>query len=158
MLHTLFVSTLVSAAILPALHTLAVLEIILPVSFVLGAVDVDIDTISVGFVFFPLSFINVTISMPELSSAVGFVLSPFTLVFGVVRPYLDSWSMSHVVQEVSFVDGSILKSELFDELVSHLDRVLLKIDEVLVLSLKKSRHIILADGLCRDWLILIFVT
>lgn len=81
------------------------MEIVLPVPFVLGAIDVDVDTIAICLVVFPLALIDVAISMPELSASIGFVKAPLTLVFGAVGPDLNSWTVSLVVKKVTFEDS-----------------------------------------------------
>jgi hypothetical protein len=95
---------------------LAVLKVVLPVSFVLSSIDVHVDSISVGFIVFPLSFVDVTVSMPELAAAVCFIFSPLSLVLGIIWPDLDSRTMSHIIDQISLVDSSILKSQFLDEL------------------------------------------
>jgi len=97
----------------------------------------DVDAVAVCFIVFPLALVDVAVCVPELASTVSFVFSPLAFVFGVVGPDLDSGSVSHVVEEVSFVDGTVFKRELFDKLKSLEGRILLKIDEILVVSGKQ---------------------
>jgi hypothetical protein len=113
---------------------LAVLEVILPISLVLGSVDVDVDSVSISLVIFPFSFVDVSVSMPELSATIGLVLPPLTFVLCIIWPHLDSRSVTHFIQKVSLIDCSILKRKFFDELEILSSRVLLEVNEVLVLG------------------------
>lgn len=117
-LHALFVTSLVSASILPALHSLSVLEVILPVSLVSCSIDVNVDSITVGLVVLPLTFVDVAIRMPKLAFSICLIISPFAFVFGIVGPNLDSWTVSHVMHEVASINSSVFESQLFDELQS----------------------------------------
>lgn len=117
----LLVGTVVARAILPGFHTLTILEIILPVTFVLSAIYVNVDSVAIGFVILPLSVVNVTISMPEFSFAVGLIFPPFTLVFGVIGPDLDAGTVSHFILEVAFVDSAVFKGQLLNKLEAILD-------------------------------------
>ena len=136
-LHALLVASLVLGAILPGFHALAVLEVVLPVAFVLGTVDVNVDSITIGFVILPLTFIDVSVSVPELSTAIGLVFSPFALVLGVVRPDLNTRSVTHVVQEVAAVDGTVLKGQLLDELKSLFGGISLELHKIRIISCKE---------------------
>lgn len=80
----------------------------------------DVDSIAVCLIFFPFSVVNVSVSVPELSFAVCFVVSPRALVFSSVRPYLDARPVSHSVFQISFVNGTVLKDQFFDELETFL--------------------------------------
>jgi hypothetical protein len=139
MLHALFVSTFITAAVLPALHSLAILKVVLPVAFVLGSIDVNVDAEAIGFIIFPLTFIDVTVSVPEFSTPVCLVFAPFALVFGVIWPNLDSWAVTHLVMEVTFVNSTILESELLNKGKTLLLSVLLKVEQILVIGVKKMR-------------------
>jgi hypothetical protein len=139
-LHALHVASLVLRSILPRLHSLAVLEIVLPETLILSSVDMNVHSITVGLVVLPLALVDVPISMPELSSTIGFVLTPLSFVLGVVRPDLDTRAVSHVIQQVALVNGPILESKLFDELKSLLSGILLKLDKIRIFGSKKLRE------------------
>merc|ERR1712048_236596 len=109
-----FVGTIVARAILPGLHTLTILEVILPVTFVLSAIHVNVDSIAIGFVILPLSIVNVAIGMPEFSFAVSLIFPPFALILGVVGPDLDTRTMSHFILEIALVNSAIFESQLFN--------------------------------------------
>jgi hypothetical protein len=136
MLHALFVSSFITATVLPALHSLAILKIILPVAFVLGSIDVNVDAEAIGFIVFPLTLIDVTVSVPEFSTAVCLVFAPFSFILGVIWPDLDTWAVTHFVVEVALVNSTILESEFFDEGKTLLLSVLLKVEQILVISVK----------------------
>jgi hypothetical protein len=101
----------------------------------------DIDTIAVSFVVLPLAFIDVSVGMPELSAPIGFVFSPFTLVFCIIRPYLNTRSVSHFIKQVSFIDCTIFKCKFFDKLKSLSQCFLLKLNQILVFGFKQLRNL-----------------
>ena len=101
----------------------------------------NINTVPVSFIVFPLAFIDVTISMPELSAAVSLVLAPFTLILSVIGPNLDTWSVSHIILKVAFINSSVFEGKFLDELETLLDSLLLKIDKVLVLGVEEVWHL-----------------
>jgi hypothetical protein len=102
----------------PRFDSCPILKIITPVSFILGSVYMNINTVAVRFVLFPLSFINISICMPEFTLAICFIEAPFALVLGSIRPYLSTWTMSGSVFEVAFVDRSVFKNQFFNKLIS----------------------------------------
>ena len=76
----------------------------------------DIDSVAVGFVVLPFTFIDVSVSVPELSSPVGFIFSPFTLIFCIIRPYLNTRSMTHFIKQIPLIDCSVFECKFFDKL------------------------------------------
>jgi len=81
---------------------------------------VDVHSVAISLVIFPLTLVDISVSVPEFAFAVGFVFAPFSLVFSTVRPDLSARSVSETLEKVSFVDSSVLKHELFNELKAFL--------------------------------------
>ena len=141
MLHAFFVASFVATAVLPAFHTLAILQIVLPVAFVLGAIHVNVNSVSVGLVVLPFAFVDVAVGMPELSATVSLVFPPFTFVLGIVWPDLHSWSVPHLVLKISFINCSVFEGKFLNELQALPHGSLLKIEQVLVLGIEQVWHI-----------------
>lgn len=88
----------------------------------------NVDSVSISLVVLPLAFVDVSVGVPELSTTVRFILAPLSFVLGVVRPDLDSWSVPLVIEEVSFVNSSVFKGKLLDELEALFGSIPLKLD------------------------------
>jgi len=106
------VVTFVLRIVRPDFFAEAMLEIILPVSFVPCAVLVDVDTVAVCFVVEPLTFEDVSIDVPELAMTACFVEPPVAFVFGAILPDLHSVAVLHVAEPLASVGGSILEVDL----------------------------------------------
>jgi len=61
-LLTVLVIPLVPRSIRPNLHALALLNIPLPFTFILGPIEMDVDAMALGLVIDPFSLVNVTVS------------------------------------------------------------------------------------------------
>jgi hypothetical protein len=83
-----------------------VLQVILPLSFILSSVNMLVNTIAVGFVICPEAVVDVSIYMDELSLTMGSVLSPLTNVLSTVWPLLLSKSISKATFPLSDVNSS----------------------------------------------------
>jgi hypothetical protein len=138
-LHSLLVAAFIATAILPALHALAVLQVIFPLAFVLRAINMNVDAISISLIVFPLAVVDVAIRVPEFAAAISLVLTPLAFIASIVRPDLDAGTMTHFVQQITLVDCTIFESELFDELEAVIERLLLELEEVRVLGGEKLR-------------------
>ena len=139
-LHALAVSSLIVAAVLPALDALAILQVVLPVSLVLGTIDVHVDSVAVGLVILPLTVIDVAVGVPELAAAISFVHAPLTLVLGIIWPDLNTGTMAHVIEQIAAINGTILEDEFFSELETLRGRSLLQFDEVRIIGLEQWRR------------------
>ena len=107
---------------------MAILEIVLPVSLILGAVYMDVNTVATGFIILPLAIVNVTVGTYSLAASIGLVLSPLAFIFGVIRPNCNAWTMSLITEKVPFVNSAVIKRELFNKLQSLGNCIPLKID------------------------------
>jgi len=75
----------------------ALLQIVAPVTFVLGAINMYVNSKAVCLVVFPVTLVHIAVSMPEFTFAVRFVILPFTLVSSTVWPDLGSWAVPGAV-------------------------------------------------------------
>lgn len=103
------VVALVARLVRPSLHTLAVLEIVLPHAFILSSVDVLVDTRTICLVVCPVTIIDITIYMGELSLTVSAILTPFSLIPGSIRPHLDAPAVSETAFPLSCIDRTCLE-------------------------------------------------
>ena len=93
-LHALDVVALVLGAILPGFLAVAVLLVILPLTFVGGAVHVLVHTETVSLIVLPVSNVNITVSMDKSSLAVGHAIDPVAFVHALVTPDLGTLTVS----------------------------------------------------------------
>ncbi len=70
------------------------LEVVSPLTFVLGSVDMHVGTVSISLIVGPLTIVHITINMHELAPTVRSVLSPLTNVFSAIRPHLLALAIS----------------------------------------------------------------
>jgi len=92
--------------------------------------------ISVCMIIHPFSLIHISICFGKLSVAPSTIFFPLSLIFGVVRPYLYSDSLSEIVDDLTIINGPIFKPDYFSP--TDLRRWVL-IDSIYSL---KSRHLI----------------
>ena len=85
----------------------AMLEVVLPVTAVLGAVHVLVDSVSISFIVFPITVEHVTIRMPELPRPLGLPLRPAPFILGAVDPNLFPVPVSSLPQPLALVDGPV---------------------------------------------------
>lgn len=110
----------------PALNTLAVVEVVLPVTNVSLLAVVGLEgTESVCLVVLPVAFISVTVWTPELTFAICLVIEPLALIFGVIGPKLDtvcnfSALLIHIPCEECSLHHFDILNVLEVELVNHL--------------------------------------
>lgn len=109
MLFALVVASFIHRVVSPDLLALAVLEIILPLTFVAGTVLVDIHSIAVGLVIEPFTLEDIAVYVPELSVAAGLIETPVSFVLGTIFPHLHTIAMLHVSEPLSCVGCSILE-------------------------------------------------
>lgn len=112
MLKTLAVHAFIYRSVLPRLFTLAILQVVGPVSFVLRAIYIEVGPEAVGFVFMPFAIEDVPIDMVKHATSMSLVILPLTLVARSIRPGLLTEAMAQVTHPLSVVDSSILKSVL----------------------------------------------
>jgi hypothetical protein len=63
-----------------------------------------------------LTVIDVTISMVVLASAVSHVIFPVALVFGTIRPYLNTEAMSLPVFHLAFINCAFWENQVLFKL------------------------------------------
>lgn len=91
-----------------------------------------IDSVAIRFVIFPVSFVNVAIRVPEFTLAISFILAPLALVTRTIGPQLGTRAVSGALKQIALVDGTILKSELLDELQILSDRLEFEVAQKLI--------------------------
>ncbi len=64
------------------------LQIVEPLTFVFGAINVCVLSLPAGLVLLPVALVDVAVCVPELTLAVGLVVDPVAFVLGTVRPDL----------------------------------------------------------------------
>jgi hypothetical protein len=112
MLLAFFVIPLIAGAISPCFYAISVLQIILPVAFILSSIDVGIYSVPVGLIVLPLTVKDVTVDMPELPLTMSLVVDPFAFIACTVWPHLDAVAVAHVSLPLAFIDGPILEPVL----------------------------------------------
>ena len=111
----------------PALDSLPVVEIVLPVSNVPLLTVVGLEgTESIGLVILPVAFVCVSVRAPKLSFAIGLVVEPFTLVFCVIWPQLNTiCHLAALLVNIPCEEGSLHHLDILDVLeVKLLDHLL----------------------------------
>lgn len=102
--------TLVSRLVGPGFNTLSMLQVVLPHSFVLSAIDMLVDSRTVCLIVRPETIVNITIYMSKGTLAMSSVLAPFTVVFGSIRPNLCTSAITETALPLSGIDRSSLES------------------------------------------------
>ena len=95
MLHTVLVSADVFGTIDPLLFSMALLDIVSELAFVLGPIYVSVLSVPVGHIVLEFTPVNITLCMPERALAFCLVVGPLTLVMGTVCPILHTVSMPY---------------------------------------------------------------
>ena len=100
------VFSLVERAISPAFLSMAVLQVILPLAFIPGAVHMDVDSVSVCLVVHPIALVDIAVDVNELALAVCSVVLPVAFVTGTVGPNLFSEAISEASDPLSIVSSA----------------------------------------------------
>lgn len=103
MLFSFLVITLIFRAICPCFYTPSILQVILPIAFILGPVLMSIHAITISFIIFPFAVKNVSINMPKFTLSMSLVFSPLAFITSTIRPYLNTVPISHFVEPLSFI-------------------------------------------------------
>ena len=112
MLLAFLVIPLVAGAISPCFDAISVLQIILPVAFILCSIDVGIYSVPVGLIVLPLTVKDVTVDMPELPLTMSLVVDPFAFIACTVWPDLDAVAVADIPLPLAFIDCPILEPVL----------------------------------------------
>lgn len=104
------VITLIPGFVGPSFNTFAMLQVVLPHSFVLCAIDMLVDTRSVRLVVRPEAIVNIAVHMRKSTLSMCSVFTPFTLVPGTIRPHLDTLSITEATLPLTRVHCTSLKS------------------------------------------------
>ena len=83
-------SSVDSFAVVPALFTLSVLQVIEPIANVSGSVGVNEGAIAISLVLSPVSLVNVTVSVGHAAHTTALSISPHAFVLGSIRPQLHT--------------------------------------------------------------------
>jgi hypothetical protein len=92
--HAIAVAANILGAINPLFFTVALLDIVSELSFILAAVDVSVLSVSVSHIVFELSSVDVTLSVPEGALTFSLVIRPVSFIMSTVDPVLYSIPMS----------------------------------------------------------------
>ena len=101
--------SLIPTLISPGFRAPTVLQVVFPLAFVLGAVDVLVDAGAVGFVVGPEAIIDVAIYVDEFSFAVCAIIAPLARILRAVRPDLLSEAIAEAALPLTFVGGARLE-------------------------------------------------
>ena len=85
---------------------MAVLEIVLPGSFVASSINMGVYSYAVSFIIDPVSFIDVSINMGELSPSMGAIVLPKAFVLSAISPSLLALAISKSSFPLTFISGS----------------------------------------------------
>ena len=85
------------------------LQVVLPHSFVLSAIDVFVDTRPICLVVGPEAVVYVSVDVRERTLSVGSVLSPFAIVTCPVRPDLDTHAVTETALPLAGVNRTCLE-------------------------------------------------
>ena len=85
---------LLTNGVSPGFYSFTMLLILKPISFILGIIGVNEDSIAIGLVIFPVTLVEITIRMGHPSLPVGLVSSPHSLIFRTIRPELYAYSVT----------------------------------------------------------------
>lgn len=110
MLLSSHVFTFVNRAIGPTFFAVTVLQVIPPVTFVHGTVDVVVHTIAIGLVVDPITLINVAVDVSELAFAVCPIIFPFAFIPGTIWPLLLSVAISETSNPLSSIRCTCFES------------------------------------------------
>lgn len=110
MLATKGVVSFIARLVSPSFYTIAVLQVIFPHAFVLGAIHMFVYASAVGFVIGPVPIIDVAVYMDKSTFSVRSVFSPFTAVLRTIRPGLFTESISESTFPLACVHSTSLES------------------------------------------------
>jgi hypothetical protein len=85
------------------------LQIILPMTLVLGSVGMNINSIAVRLIFIPVAFENIAVNMEKLASSARFVVFPVAFIPGPIYPLLDAEAIPVSSNPLSFVNCPALE-------------------------------------------------
>lgn len=110
MLLSSHIFTFVNRAVSPTFFTVTVLQIISPVTFVHGTVDVVVHTIAIGLIVDPIALVNVAVDMSELAFTMCPIIFPFSFISGTIWPLLLSVTISETTDPLSSIRCTCFKS------------------------------------------------
>ena len=110
MLATKGVVSFIARLVSPSFNTIAVLQVIFPHAFVLGAIHMLVDASAIGFVIGPVPVIDVAVHMNESAFPVRSIFSPFTAILRTIRPGLFTESISESTLPLACVHSTSLES------------------------------------------------
>lgn len=84
------VLTFVHRAIGPLFLTMAMLQIVHPLSLVARTIHVDVDALAIGLIIDPVTLVDIAVDVSELSEAVCPIILPIALITSTIGPNLDA--------------------------------------------------------------------
>ena len=114
--HSFTVFSYIRWAINPCFFSFTMLQVKLPFSFILSSFLWK-HSESMGFIVSPITFVNISVTVNVFALAMCFAVAPFSLVTGVIRPYLYTISMAKTSKPFTFINSpcfvSICRSFFF---------------------------------------------
>jgi len=109
LLSARLVRSIVTGSVWPGFNSVAVLFVVVPLSFIVGSICMRVATVALGLIVNPLAFVYISVSMVELALAISFVLTPLSFISRPVGPYLNTVAVAHFVEPLPGVSCSIFK-------------------------------------------------
>ena len=104
------VIALIARLVRPGLHTVPMLQVVLPHALVLGPIDMFVDASPVGLVVGPVSIVDVAIDVNESTFTMSPIFTPLTGVFGSIVPSLLPEPVSEATFPLTSVHSARLES------------------------------------------------
>lgn len=99
------------------------LLVLFPISFILGTVQVTVNTVAMRLVILPLTVVDVAICVDQPSFTICLIIFPPAFIHRAVRPYLTALALANVLalDPLSIVLGMVLQfdhSSVFNKILS----------------------------------------
>ena len=113
MFASISVIALISRLVRPRFNTPTVLQVILPLAFILCTVHMLVDTRAIGFIVCPVAIINIAVHMDKFTLTMCSILTPLTSVNSTVRPNLFTKPVAESTSPLAIIAGSRSKYVLW---------------------------------------------
>lgn len=107
-LFSLFERSSIDGPVRPFIYSFTLLQIILPFTFISGAVCMSVCTISISLAILPFTLINLPIGIHESPHTMGLVFLKKSLISASVRPSQNSFAVFHISHPFSKINSPIL--------------------------------------------------
>ena len=113
MFASISVIALISRLVRPRFNTPTVLQVILPLAFILCTVHVLVDTRAIGLIVCPVAIINIAVHMDKFTLTMCSILTPLTSINSTVRPNLFAKPVAESTSPLAIIAGSRSKDVLW---------------------------------------------